>query len=69
MTKWHEGCDCKVVPVFDRDNWSGRSAFKRAEAIWAKTTKGAKNNREAMNAFRRAIERGDVDLQAMSIAA
>ena len=69
MTRWHEGWDCKVVPVFDRAGWPGRDAHKRAEAIWKKTTKGQKNNRDAMNAFRRAIERGDVDLRAMTIAA
>lgn len=68
MTKWHEGCDCKVVPVFDRANWPGRDAFKRAEVIWKNATKGF-TGKDKMNAFRRAIERGDVDLIAMSIAA
>jgi len=68
MNKWHAGCDCKVVPVFDRADWPGRDAYKRAEAIWKKTTKGY-GGKDAMNAFRRAIDRGEVDLIQMSIAA
>jgi hypothetical protein len=68
MKRWHEGCDCKVVPVFDKANWPGREAFLRARRIWNNSTKGYRGN-DAVNAFRRAIERGDVDLLAMSIAA
>ena len=34
MTQWHEGCDCKVVPVFDLKRWAGRDASKRALALW-----------------------------------
>lgn len=36
MTRWHTGCDCKVVPVFDRKNWPGRAEFLKAQAIWEK---------------------------------
>lgn len=39
MNRWHPGCDCKVVPVYDRANWPGRDEFKRAEAIWIKYSK------------------------------
>src|SRR5690606_27044808 len=24
MREWHTGCDCRVVPVFDENNWTGR---------------------------------------------
>lgn len=34
MTRWHIGCDCKVVPVFNNTKWSGRDAQKRAEGMW-----------------------------------
>jgi hypothetical protein len=34
MDDWHEGCDCRVVPVFDRASWPGRDAYQRAEDIW-----------------------------------
>jgi len=68
MKRWHEGCDCKVVPVFDRARWPGRDAYLRARKIWNDTTKGY-GGQDAINAFRRAIERGDVDLISMSIAA
>lgn len=68
MTRWHQGCDCKVVPVFNRKNWPGLAAQKRALEIWKETTRGF-SGKDAMNAFRRAIERGDVDVTEMSIAA
>lgn len=68
MTRWHAGCDCKVVPVFNKKNWPGMDAQKRALGIWRKTTRGY-SGKDAMNAFRRAIERGDVDINEMSIAA
>jgi hypothetical protein len=68
MTRWHPGCDCKVVPVFDKASWPGRDAYKRALDIWKKETRGYRG-KDAMNAFRRAIENGDVDVRKMSIAA
>ena len=57
MKKWHPNCDCKAVPVFDRNNWTGRDAYLAAEEMWKSVTKGL-SGREAFNAFRRFIERG-----------
>jgi hypothetical protein len=34
MVKWHTGCDCKVVPVFNRADWPGRQEYLRAREIW-----------------------------------
>ena len=34
MEKWHAGCDCLVVPVFDRSDWPGRDAYKEALKQW-----------------------------------
>lgn len=39
MTRWHEGCDCKVVPVFNKAKWPGRDAFKQAQEVWKKYSK------------------------------
>jgi len=39
--KWHIGCDCKVVPVFDKANWFGKKAQKRAKALWDDAAKDA----------------------------
>lgn len=39
MNRWHEGCDCKVVPVFNKAQWPGRDAFKKAQAVWKKYSK------------------------------
>ncbi len=73
MTRWHPGCDCKVVPVFDRNNWVGYDDWKRMEKIWADYTAGffgarfTKNDK--LNAFRRAIERGDINPAEFAAAA
>lgn len=73
MTRWHPGCDCKVVPVFDEDNWQGRDDFLRMEQIWKDYTAGffgarfTKNDK--LNAFRRAIERGEINPQDFAAAA
>jgi hypothetical protein len=73
MTRWHPGCDCKVVPVFDVNNWQGREDFLRMEEIWKKETKGfygsqfTKNDK--LNAFRRAIERGEINPAEFAAAA
>ncbi|ATN88086.1 capsid maturation protease [Mycobacterium phage Cindaradix] len=81
MKEWHTGCDCKVVPVYDRANWPGRDAYKRAEQLWIEATKEARRlidsgesrsdnlNREAQNALRRRLERGDLSMTRFALAA
>lgn len=73
MTRWHPGCDCKVVPVFDENNWVGRDDFLRMEEIWKKETKGFAGARftknDKLNAFRRAIERGEINPAEFAAAA
>lgn len=68
MTRWHPGCDCVVVPVRDIDSWEGRDDWKRAEDIWKETTKNY-SGVDKLNAFRRAIERGQVDPMDFAISA
>lgn len=34
VDEWHDGCDCKVVPVFKREDWFGEDAAKRALELW-----------------------------------
>lgn len=73
MTRWHPGCDCKVVPVFDENNWQGREDFLRMEQIWKDYTRGVSaakyTKNDKLNAFRRAIERGDINPQEFAAAA
>lgn len=73
MTRWHPGCDCKVVPVFDENNWQGREDFLRMEQIWKDHTKGFSGStftkNDKLNAFRRAIERGDINSADFAAAA
>nr|WP_190821972.1 hypothetical protein [Saccharopolyspora pogona] len=44
MKRWHPGCDCKVVPVFDRRSWPGRDAYLEAEQLWIKYAKLVNDN-------------------------
>jgi hypothetical protein len=41
MEEWHDGCDCKVVPVFKREAWPGEDAAKRALELWKDATRTA----------------------------
>ena len=48
MTRWHVNCDCRVVPVFDEDNWPGKAEADKALAIWNRYTKLVEDNPELM---------------------
>lgn len=39
MRRWHPGCDCKVVPVFDKLDWPGMEEADKALQIWNHYTK------------------------------
>lgn len=41
LTQWHLGCDCIVVPVFDRADWPGMEDQATAEEDWKKASKAA----------------------------
>lgn len=68
MTRWHPGCDCKIVPVFDtQGNWPGKQDYLEAQKLWKEVTKGY-SGRDALNAFRRAVESGKIDPADMAAA-
>lgn len=83
MNEWHIGCDCKVVPVYDKFDWPGRYAAERALELWNDASREAAQvleqnpgkkyfskkqnrwlptteNREAINALRRRLDRGEI---------
>lgn len=66
MTRFHPNCDCKVVPVFDRMNWQGRDDYLAARDTWREVTKGL-SGRDALNAFRRAIEDDQVNPEEFAV--
>lgn len=39
LHQWHTGCDCKVVPVFDPDNWEGMERYAAAERMWIEASR------------------------------
>lgn len=49
MTKWHTGCDCLVVPVFDVENWPGMEEAEKALDVWNKYSKLVARNPELKN--------------------
>lgn len=81
IEKWHTGCDCMAVPVFDINNWPGRDQAKRAMQLWIDAGKEAdklmqsgesrtqNTNTETLNALRRRLERGDVSMYDYAFAA
>lgn len=54
---WHDGCDCKAVPVFVENDWEGIDRYKAAEEMWKQETKGY-SGKDAINALRRAAYAG-----------
>ena len=44
---WHTNCDCRVVPVFDLQNWVGRDASQKAFTLWEKASAKAEKVLEA----------------------
>lgn len=66
MTRFHPNCDCKVVPVFDRLDWQGRDDYLAARDTWKEVTKGL-SGRDALNAFRRAIEDNHVEPEDFAV--
>lgn len=69
MTRFHDGCTCVVIPVFDEDNWEGREQYEAAERLWREATKGYRGL-DALNALRRSIsEQRRTDKTALPKAA
>ncbi|PPK63515.1 hypothetical protein V5P93_000430 [Actinokineospora auranticolor] len=56
MTRWHDRCDCLVMPVSNPDDWEGRATFLAAQRLWRDSTAGL-SGRDALIAFRRAVAR------------
>lgn len=81
IEQWHAGCDCLVVPVFDKANWPGMAAQKEAERLWIEASKEASQliesgearsnnlNKETQNALRRRLERGEITIPSYAFAA
>lgn len=81
MERWHTGCDCLAVPVFDLNDWPGRDQARDALQLWIDAGKEAselidsgksrtKNKyTETLNALRRRLERGDISMSNYAVAA
>lgn len=81
MDEWHPGCDCKVVPVYDKRDWPGYDEWKRAEDLWKEASREAMDliasgdsrstsrYRETLNALRRRLDRGEIDPRSYAAAA
>jgi len=81
IEEWHVGCDCLVVPVFDIKNWPGRDAAQRAQQLWIEAgleateliksgkSRTKNDNKETLNALRRRLDRGEINLSNYAVAA
>lgn len=54
MKKFHNRCDCVVVPVFNKRKFPGIDEWRSAESLWNSSTRG-KSGPAALKAFRSAI--------------
>ena len=66
ITAYHIGCDCQVIPVFDKDDWEGVDAYQELEDLWYDVLDdpayedengNPPSGRDARRAFRRAWEK------------
>lgn len=57
MDAWHAGCDCKVVPIFNLQQWEGKELADNLYKLWRDVT-ARESGQDALNAFRRAINEG-----------
>lgn len=55
---WHDGCDCKVVPVFSPENWAGKERYLAALEMW-KRASADHSGKDAINEMRKAASRGE----------
>jgi len=81
IEEWHVGCDCLAVPVFDIKNWPGRDAAQRAQQLWIEAgleateliksgkSRTKNDNKETLNALRRRLDRGEINLSNYAVAA
>lgn len=56
--KYHDHCDCLVVPVYDGEPWPGQDEYERLEDLWTSSTEGL-SNAKARAAFRKAYREGN----------
>ena len=40
MDEWHTGCDCTVMPVYDKNDWPGKKAADAALEQWKDASEG-----------------------------
>lgn len=53
VRRFHDGCDCVVVAVFDKRDWAGRDAYLDAKAIYDAHGKGTG---DPLNGVRRYLD-------------
>ncbi|QFG08594.1 capsid maturation protease [Mycobacterium phage Vanisoa] len=81
INEWHTGCDCLVVPVFDKANWPGLTAQKAALQMWIDADGDAREwiasgkarneniNNQTLNALRRRLSAGEITIPTYALAA
>jgi hypothetical protein len=52
---WHNNCSCKVVPVFNTNDWVGKNQFLAANRLYIKATKKYSSETNLLNSVRRYI--------------
>lgn len=55
--KYHDGCDCLIVPVFDSNDWIGMEAYDELEQLWIESD----GRKDFEKRFRQIRKNGDVE--------
>lgn len=59
MNQWHDGCDCKVVPVWDLEDYPGKERSDAALELWKDVTRGKRlYGKQAVSAYVKAVREG-----------
>lgn len=53
--RFHDFCDCEIVPVFDRSDWPGKEQYEAAKTLWDAATVEAEKRTEYARERAKAI--------------
>lgn len=65
---FHKGCDCKVVPVFNSDDWPGRDQYLQADKIYRNASQGVSGQKATLRAMRRYLKDNPQELDSVRAA-
>mgnify|MGYP003606112248 FL=1 len=69
IESFHPGCDCKIVPVYNKANYPGRESWLEADRIYRQATKGVSGYKQSLKAMREYLKEHPISAEDVSAAA